>query len=149
MILNACGATVLFDVPQGKGRAIVDCCLLASTTLPPHVISVPDYVTKLRQRIDDNVPLLDLAWAHQSIIQRKRLPFEDARYVISLDPAMNNVSSIKNKSDVRYEVGDLVEFRRGATLTSFGRIKGIARLRQVNGFSLDIQVMVRVHSWLS
>ncbi|KAL3776456.1 hypothetical protein ACHAW5_006902 [Stephanodiscus triporus] len=141
MILNACGATVLFDIPQGKGRAIVDCCLLASTTLPPHVISVPDYVTKLRQRIDINVPLLDLAWAHQSIIQRKRLPFEDARYMISLDPAMNNVSSIKNKSNDRYEVGDLVEFRRGAALTSFGRIKGIARLSQVNGFSLDIQVM--------
>ena len=146
MILSACGATVLSDIPKGKGRMNVDCCLLDSTTLPPHVISVPAYVSKLRQRIDEDAPLLDLAWAHQSIIQRKRLPFKDARYAISLELMMSKsciVSSIRNKTGVRYEVGDLVQFYLGAKRTSFGRIIGIVWERQLNGFKLKVQVLVR------
>jgi hypothetical protein len=146
MILSACGAAVISDIPKGKGNMIVDCCLLDSTTLPPHVISVPAYVSKLRQRIDAAAPLLDLAWAHQSIIQRKRLPFGDTRYVISLESTMSNsciVSSIRNKTGVRYEVGDLVQLSLGAMKTSFGRIIGIVWERQVNGFKLKIQILVR------
>lgn len=146
MILSACGATVLSGIPKGKGRMNVDCCLLDSTTLPPHVISVPAYVSTLRQRINEDAPLLDLAWAHQSIIQRKRLPFKDARYAISLDRTMSNsciVSSIRNKTGVRYEVGDLVQFNLGAKRTSFGRIIGIVWERQLNGFKLKVQVLVR------
>ena len=45
----------------GGGRIAVDCFLFASNTLPPHVISVPDYVSNLMQCISDEVPLLDLA----------------------------------------------------------------------------------------
>jgi hypothetical protein len=110
------------------------------------VISVPAYVSKLRQRIDDDVPLLDLAWAHQSIIQRKRLPFGDSRYVISLDrTSMSNscaVYSIKDKAGVRYEVGDLVQFNRGVKATSYGRIIGIV-WEKGTGPKLTLHVLVR------
>merc|ERR1712087_1041105 len=86
MILRACGATVktLSDAEKGKGIIQVDCCLFASTSLPPRVTSKPAYVSKLMQYIGDGVPRLDLAWAHQSIIQRKCLPLDgDPRYSVS------------------------------------------------------------------
>jgi hypothetical protein len=109
-------------------------------------MSVPPHVSKLRQRIDDDVPLLDLAWAHQSIIQRKRLPFGDARYVISLDRTnMSNscvVYSIKGKDGVRYEVGDLVQFCRGVKANSYGRITGIV-WEKGTGFKLTLHILVR------
>ena len=111
MVLSACGATVITcsDMIKVKGRITIDCCLFASNTLPPHVITVPEYVSKLMQSISNNVPLLDLAWAHQSIIQRRRLPLIGdiiSRYVINLGHTMSNtcyVSSIKSKAGgVRY-----------------------------------------------
>lgn len=146
MILTACGAEVktLSDV-KGRGSIDVDCCLFASTSLPPHVVSMPVYVSQFMKFIDNDVPLLDLAWAHQSIIQRKRLPLEDgARYSVSLNHNMSNtchVFSIKSKkAGVRYEVGDLVQFSRGAKTTSRGRIVGIMWERQ-GSVKLDIQLL--------
>ncbi|KAL3822297.1 hypothetical protein ACHAXA_005930, partial [Cyclostephanos tholiformis] len=142
-ILTACGAVVLSDIPKGD-KVKIDCCLAASTELPPHVVSVPGYVSKLTQHIDNKVPLLDLAWAHQSIIQRKRLPFGDVRYMISFDrTSMSNpcvLYSIK-EAGVRYEVGDLVQFSRGVKATSFGRIIGIIWENKGNSFKLEIQVL--------
>jgi len=149
LILKACGATVktLSDIQKGKGNLTVDCCLVASTSLPPHVISRPPYVSKIMQLIGDNVPLLDLAWAHQSIIQRKCLPMVgDDRYSVSLRPKQSNncdVFSIKNKSGIRYEVGDLVQFSRGpkTKAVSRGRIVGINLGRQSKGCKLEIQLL--------
>mmetsp|Transcript_16550 Transcript_16550/g.35758 ORF Transcript_16550/g.35758 Transcript_16550/m.35758 type:complete len:2289 (+) Transcript_16550:224-7090(+) len=146
MILVACGATVktLSDIQKGKGKITVDCCLFASTSLPPHVVSRPVYVSKMMQFIGNDVPLVDLAWAHQSIIQRKRLPLvEDARYSVSLDHMMNstcNVFSIKNKAGIRYEVGDLVQFSRGPKTTARGRIVGIIWERQ-GKCKMEIQLL--------
>jgi hypothetical protein len=132
-----------------KGRITIDCCLFASNTLPPHVITVPEYVSKLMQSISNNVPLLDLAWAHQSIIQRRRLPLIGdiiSRYVINLGHTMSNtcnVSSIKSKAGgVRYEIGDLVQFYRMAKVTSFGRIVSIVWEKKVGHFRLEIQLLV-------
>ena len=145
-ILTILGATVKTQSDlKGKGKVTVDCCLLASTTLPPHVVSIPQKVSKLVQSIDDDTPLLDLAWAHQSIIQRKRLPFSgDPRYSVSLEYERKStcqVFSIKSKSNVRYEVGDLVEFNRGSKSKSQGRIVSITRERQGKS-KLEIQLMV-------
>ena len=149
-ILSACGASVktLSDIYRGKGRLNVDCCLLASTSLPPHSVSLPDYVSKLLRCLVDDVPLLDLAWAHQSIIQRKRLPVVgDARYVVSLVQDMRNtchVSSIKSKSGARYEIGDLVQFTLGSKISS-GRIVDIMFESQGRSCKLEIQLLVRLH----
>lgn len=149
MVLSACGATVMTcsDMIKGKGRIAINCCLFASNTLPPHVISVPEYVSKLMQSISGDVPLLDLAWAHQSIIQRRRLPLHEdiSRYVITLGHTMSNtcnVSSIKSKAGVRYEIGDLVQFNRSAKVTSFGRIVSIVWEKKVGQFRLEIQLLV-------
>jgi hypothetical protein len=151
MVLSACGATVITcsDMIKVKGRITIDCCLFASNTLPPHVITVPEYVSKLMQSISNNVPLLDLAWAHQSIIQRRRLPLIGdiiSRYVINPGHTMSNtcnVSSIKSKAGgVRYEIGDLVQFYRMAKVTSFGRIVSIVWEKKVGHFRLEIQLLV-------
>jgi hypothetical protein len=147
-ILSACGASVktLSDIYRGKGRLNVDCCLLASTSLPPHSVSLPDYVSKLLRCLVDDVPLLDLAWAHQSIIQRKRLPVVgNARYTVSLIQDMSStcrISSIKSKSGVRYEIGDLVQFTRGSKTISAGRIAGITYESQGKNCKLEIQLLV-------
>eukprot|EP00585_Thalassiosira_rotula_P018848 CAMPEP_0196206450 /NCGR_PEP_ID=MMETSP0912-20130531/7821_1 /TAXON_ID=49265 /ORGANISM="Thalassiosira rotula, Strain GSO102" /LENGTH=294 /DNA_ID=CAMNT_0041480999 /DNA_START=216 /DNA_END=1100 /DNA_ORIENTATION=+ len=145
MILRACGATVktLSDVQKGKGKINVDCCLFASTSLPPHVISTPAYVSKLMQYINDDVPLLDLAWAHQSIIQRKCLPLVgENRYSVSLDHSLSNKCQVFSiKKDRRYEVGDLVQFSRGPKTTSRGRVVGIVSERQGKGCKLEIQLL--------
>ena len=151
MILMACGAKVktLEDIQKGRGKIDVECCLFSATSLPPHVISTPPYVSQLMQVIeDDSIPLLDLAWAHQSIIQRKRLPLlGDDRYSVSIDHKMGSscsVNSIKSKkTGVRYEIGDLVQFSRGAkTTSSRGRIMGISFERQGKGCKFDVQLLV-------
>jgi len=61
MIIKACGASVktLSDVQKGKGKVKVDCCLFASTSLPPHVVSRPACVSKMLQIIADDTPLLE------------------------------------------------------------------------------------------
>lgn len=150
IILEACGATVktLSDIQKGKGRLSVDCCLLASTSLPPHSVSMPTFVSAMMQHLADDVPYLDLAWAHQSIIQRRCLPLVgDARYAVALGYSMSNtckVSSIKSKDGVRYEIGDLVQFTRGSkAMLSAGRIVDITFESQGRSFRLEIQLLVR------
>ena len=147
-ILIACGATVktLSDVQKGRGKIDVDCCLFASTSLPPHVVSMPASVSSFIQHIADDVPRLDLVWAHQSIIQRKCLPLDgDDRYSVSLDymrSSTYNMFAIKCKEGIRYEVGDLVEFSRGSKSTSRGRIDSITQERP-GKYKLDIHLLVR------
>lgn len=147
MILTACGAMVktVSDIQKGKGRIAVDCCLFASTALPPHVVSEPTYVSKLMKFIGDDVPLLDLAWAHQSIIQRKCVSINgDGRYSVSLGHSMSNkcnVFCIKSKTGIRYEVGDLVQFSRGPKATARGRVVGIIWERQGKGCKLKIKLL--------
>ena len=151
MILTACGATVktLTDIQKGKGKIDVDCCLLMSTTLPPHVVSTPLDVSQLMQVIGEDVPLLDLAWAHQSIIQRKCLPLEgddddDYRYSVSLEHSTSSTCQVKSiksaKGGARYEIGDLVQFSIGSKSTAYGRIIGITWARQ-GKCKLDIQLL--------
>ena len=147
MILEACGATVrvLSDIRGGKGQVEVDCCLFNSASdLPPHVISLPLHVTKLVEFIDQTTtPLLDLAWAHQSIIQRRCLPLDSERFTVSLKDEMCNlckVNSIKRKNGGRYETGDIIQFSRGKTV-SYGRIVNILWERQAKGCKLEIQLL--------
>lgn len=147
MTLEACGATVrvLSDIRGGKGQVEVDCCLFnAASDLPPHVISLPLHVTKLVEFIDQkNTPLLDLAWAHQSIIQRRCLPLDSERFTVSLKDNMCNlceVNSIKRKNGGRLETGDFIQFSRGKNV-SYGRIVNILWERQAKGCKLEVQIL--------
>lgn len=155
-ILTVCGATVktLSDVQKSRGTIDVDCCLFDPISLPPHVVSQPTYVSNLMKSISSTAPRLDLAWAHQSIIQRKRLPLNgDDRYNVTLEYSMNTtciVSSIKRK-ETRYEVGDLVQFRRDpkSVARSRGRITRIIFNRQEKSCKLEIQLLVRILCFVS
>eukprot|EP00986_Skeletonema_menzelii_P021023 scaffold32958_cov131-Skeletonema_menzelii.AAC.1 len=147
MTLEACGATVrvLSDIRGGKGQVDVDCCLFnQAADLPPHVISLPMHVTKFVEFIDQtNTPLLDLAWAHQSIIQRRCLPLDNERFTVSLKDNMCNlceVNSIKRKNGGRLETGDFIQFSRGKNV-SYGRIMNILWERQAKGCKLEIQLL--------
>ena len=147
MILEACGAIVreLSDIRAGKGKVQVDCCLFnAASDLPPHEISLPLHVTKLIEYIEPATsPLLDLAWAHQSIIQRRCVPMDDERYTVNLKDNMCNlcrVNSIKRKNGGRFETGDIIQFTRGKN-TSYGRIINMMLERQTKKCKLEIQLL--------
>ena len=121
----------------------LDCCLFNPTTLPPHVTAMPVYISKFIQLIGNDAPLLDLSWAHQSIIQRKRLPLRgDTRYSISLSPESHcDIFSLKTKTGVRFEVGDLVEFVLGPKSSSRGRIRSIYFGGRAKNYQLEIQLL--------
>ena len=153
--LTACGASVvaLSDIRKGKSQVEVDVCLFNSVCLPPHVTSAPLEVSQLLRLISDDVPRLDLAWAHQCIVQRKRLPLSgDARYAISLSGitgctckvySMKSKCGTKGTEERRFEVGDLVQFSRGSSrFTTMGRIHSIDWFNG-NENRLEIQILVR------
>jgi hypothetical protein len=151
--LTALGATVtLSSSPNLKGRGQlddVDCCLLNSAMLPPQATSTPVHVSELLRHIPNDKPLLDLAWAHQSIIQRKRLPLRgDPRYEVTIG---NNkiggpfkIYSFKTSSKksfrLRYEVGDLIQFSYKSEATCYGRILSITWKRPK--CDLEVQLLV-------
>ena len=146
--LEALGANVIESQNsslKGSGQLhTIDCCLLSSASLPPQVTSPPSNVSALLRLIPQDRPKLDLAWAHQSIIQRKRLPLSgDPRYEVTLgnkvgDP--RNVYSIKSKTR-RYEVGDLIQFSDRSKTTSYGRILGITWVKE-GKCKIEVQLLV-------
>jgi len=143
--LIALGAKVITtNSLRGKGQLHnVDCCLLASVMLPPQVIATPLHVSQMLKHIPDDKPLLDLAWAHQCIIQRRRLPLTgDPRYIINLNNGIIkgalNVYAIKNDIG-RYEVGDLIQFSISKNIC-YGRIVGITWVEGKG--RLEIQILV-------
>ena len=142
MILTACGAKVVTR-SSIQSTISLDCCLFNSADLPPRVTSIPVDVSNVLKFIDDSLPLLDLAWAHQSIIQRKCLPLSgDVRYSVSLVSGMSNkIFSLKSKSNIRFEVGDLVQFTRGPKAISRGRILAIIWGGQGKSCQLEIQML--------
>ena len=106
-------------------------------------------IIQLFRRRSSHLHWHSLAWAHQSIIQRKRLPLGgDPRYSVSLGQGMSNtrnIFSIRSKSGdryVRYEVGDLIQFSNGKKKTKQGRVVGIT-LEKGKKCKLEIQILVR------
>lgn len=150
MILETCGAKVetASSIARGKATLSVDCCLFDSATLPPQETSVPVVVSRLMKFIDDHVPRLDLSWAHQCIIQRRRLPLRgETRYSVSLEGSFHDfcqISSFKSKAGNRYGVGDLVQISRGQKSTSKGRILGITWSRNEKECQFEVQLLVRL-----
>lgn len=132
------------SIQKTKGSVSVDCWLFNSVELPPQVISPPIYVSKVISYICDDVPLLDLAWAHQCIIQRKHLPLVgDERYsVLLVDSLSTKVFSLRSRSKIRYEVGNLVQFSWGPKTASRGRILKIIWGRHDKSFQLEVQLLV-------
>jgi len=147
LILETCGAKVetASSIARGKGTLSVDCCLFDSATLPPQETSVPVAVSRLMKFIDEHVPRLDLSWAHQCIIQRRRLPLRgEPRYSVSLEGSFHDscqISSFKSKAGNRYGVGDLVQISRGQKSSSKGRILGITWKRNEKECQFEVQLL--------
>ena len=127
----------------------IDCCLLSSATLPPQVISAPAHVSEMIRHIPEDKPILDLAWAHQSIIQRKRLPLKGVpRYEVTLGSVAAGTAPLKIYSfkntlkgmTRRFEVDDLVQFSHRSHTASYGRILGITI--KDGKCRLEVQVLV-------
>ncbi len=102
--------------------------------------------------IDHQVPRLDLAWAHQCIIQRRRLPLRgEPRYSVSLEGSFHDsgqIFSFKSKAGNRYGVGDLVQISRGQKSTSKGRILSITWKRHEMECQFEVQLLVRFVSFI-
>jgi hypothetical protein len=146
--LVALGASVLCydDVKSGRGGNLddIDCCLLSQAHLPPQVTSAPPHVSEMLRLVPGDKPRLDLAWAHQCIIQRKRLPLSgEARYEVNTNSGCNMggvpVYSIKTKQR-RFEVGDLVEFNDKKS-KSYGRILSIT-WKKSEKCGMEVQLLV-------
>lgn len=97
------------------------------------------------------IPIIDLSWALQCIVERERLAWDiNERYILYSKASPNDKMfemkvkmKVKDENDVpvRFEVGDIVEFGR---TKSVGRILNIdAPKRSCTRRDLDIQLLDR------
>lgn len=152
-ILSASGATVVDTSAVGKGDCVVDAVLVDTVSLPPHVTAVPSRVARALGSIgsrDGETPFLDLSWAIQCVIQRKKLEFDGvARYQVSRDILKNSTAPLKvfaikvkvGPNLVRYEVGDAVKFGKNRS-TSIGTIVAI-KGHQRGKRTLEVRILER------
>lgn len=116
-ILTVLGAKI---VAADEAEAV----LVDALSLPPHVTAVPSRVGQMLRVA--TVPILELSWAVQSIVQRKKLDFEsDPRYRVTTSPS-SQVYSMK-VNNVRYEVGDTIRAAKKKGEDCFVRIVGMKR----------------------
>jgi hypothetical protein len=148
---------------KSKKDLEVDAILTDNNLLPPHAIAEPERVSKVIRALHVKnsirgigccIPLIDLSWAVQCIIQRRRVLFEDEpRFIIKTDSARTtgmewDLHTVKVKSgdmDVRYEVGDAIEFSRPER--SFGRIVAIQSTQQ-RGKRIQLRIQLLVSTFL-
>jgi len=112
-VLEAAGATVVSargDLSRCKA-VLVDALLL-----PPHVLSAPHAVMKVLGHIRREYPevqTVDLSWAAQCIVRKKRLPFDsEPRFLVDRKGPVYalKIQRTAHGTDigVRYEAGDIV-----------------------------------------
>jgi hypothetical protein len=111
-----------------------------SQLLSPQVTATPQKIEAVLRSVDTSTPIVDLSWAVQSLIARKKLNFNDDERFI----AGAGIYSIKVKgqegTEVRYEKGDTVKIRRN--------IKGDISHARINGIHLgermlSVEILVR------
>lgn len=114
-ILEAVGGCVLSGTQKRiDGAKEIDAVLVDSMLLSPQNTATPQKIEAALRSVEADVPILDLSWAVQSLIARRKLAFnEDGRFMRG-----PNVFSIKVKgrsgTEVRYEKGDTVKIRRSS-----------------------------------
>ena len=141
LILEASGAEVVHDYdPADPPEAI----LVDPVNLPPLKLAVPAYIMKILKTYHSNIPVIDIAWAVQCIVNQKRIKFgsSDAtggRFgnidVISDNIRNRKIFCMKRESDgSRFEVGDVVKLDR----------KGKDVFAQIVSFQYMTKVTVRI-----
>ena len=150
-VAKALGATVVSNssIVKGNPSNMPDAIIVDSISFPPHSTAIHYRISKILNAAPNNIPIIDLSWVVQSIVQRQRLSFDDdERYRVN--PFDYQTSSkaylIKVKSEgnlsVRYEVGDTVKIReRSSKQGTYARIMGI-RVEKGKQNVLQVQLLV-------
>lgn len=161
-ILKATGATIVTrgSLKEGK-KCIIDAVLTDRNSLPPHTTAVPSPIAKCLNFVKrgnaknsdgvTKIPIIDLSWALQCIVERERLSWDvDERYILYSEASSNDKMfemkirmKVGNENDVpvRFEVGDIVEFGR---TKSIGRILNFdAPKRSCGPCGIHIQLLNR------
>lgn len=159
-ILSAAGATIVDSVSLQSGSAcVVDAILVDRCLMPPHATAIPPTVSTCINLVKNgnvkssagatDVPVIDLVWAVQCIVERQRLSW-DSSDRFRVDPDHLKTGHAKcfetkvniNGNLVRFEVGDIVEFGRSKISARIGRILSINTLEgRRKAFSLEIQLL--------
>lgn len=150
-VIKALGAKIISTSSflKGNRKELPEAILVDGIAFPPHSTAVHSRITKVINNAKERMPIIDLVWVVQSIIQRKRLSFDDdKRYRVSTGNHCvdSNVSLLKVKSKekvfVRYEVGDTVSIcQKGAKQVAYARIVRI-RVERRKRNTLDVQLLV-------
>ncbi len=111
-----------------------------SQLLSPQVTATPQKIEAVLRSVGVETPVVDLSWAVQSLLARKKLDFnEDSRFIKG-----SGIYSIKVKgaggTEVRYEKGDTVKIRRNSKGDiSHARITNI----DLGERMLSVEILVR------
>jgi len=132
-IIQALGGSIV-NISSSKEEKDIrfDLALVDALSLPPHVTAKPPRVAKLLNFVArknagvpncEHIPVLDLCWATQCVVQRKKVDFySNERYRLQssnagkeIDNGVLKLFSIKVKrikNQTRYEVGDSIFFKK-------------------------------------
>ena len=163
-VLRAAGATIVKSSTLKSGKKChLDALLVDRNSLPPHSTAVPSSISRCMNFVKNGnakttagiakIPIIDLSWALQCIVERERLPWDtDERYILYSDASSSNESGdkmyeMKVKVDnipVRFECGDIVEFGRTKSTERIGRIISIEGSKRTCATrNLEIQLLDR------
>lgn len=163
-VLRAAGATVVKSSTLKSGKKChLDALLVDRNSLPPHTTAVPSNISRCMNFVKSGnaktsdgiakIPIIDLSWALQCIVERERLAWDtDERYILYTDASSFNgngdaMYEMKVKIDeipVRFECGDIVEFGRTKSTERIGRIINIEGSKRTCATrSLEIQLLDR------
>jgi len=152
-IITAAGGKVWCPNNVKNKNIEIDMVFVDALCLPPHETAVPVKVAKIFRYLSIlnakgvDVPIVDFSWAVQCIIQRKKVDIDRDKYKLSIGtsgkPFERNklkLFSLKKK-EIRYEVGDLVFFKKKNMSTTAGRILSIIHDNSTKVRTLEIQLM--------
>ena len=149
-ILGLGGATIATCANLEKENFKIDIVLTDSLCATHEVPLIAPTIANVLNNVSlaENGEVLELAWAIQCIVRRKRIPISDKFKIRTDNPQAGekHVSMLSMKSAqfgklTRYEVGDSIIFGRKMPRLSYGRIAAIkfdaARIRTL----IDVRIL--------
>lgn len=148
-ILACVGATVvplsvLANEPIDRRLETVHAILTDSILLPPLECTVPVQLKHALGACGKKLPVVDLIWAIQCIVNRKKLNWEDNK--IDLHDVENRmIYSVKRSDNVRFDIGDIVQLiEPGRKVNTFGRIVSFESCRSPGSYQHGFGVIVHL-----
>uniref|UniRef100_A0A7S2PEG0 BRCT domain-containing protein n=1 Tax=Leptocylindrus danicus TaxID=163516 RepID=A0A7S2PEG0_9STRA len=138
-ILRAVGVTIvpisiLGAEPTSPKLQKVDAILTDSILLPPLERTVPVQLKHALAACGGQLPVVDLLWAIQCIVNRKKLNWEDNKIDLH-DVTKRQIYSVKRSDNTRFDIGDIVQLiENGRRANSFGRILSFETRRSPSAY---------------